>query len=76
MATLYIQDFPDALYEALKARAESEHRGVEQEAVRILTESLETREPLSILELKGLGKELWSATDAGQHVQDERGSWD
>lgn len=76
MATLNIKNLPDSLYEALKARAESEHRSVAQEVTHLLTQALAAREPLSILELQGLGKELWSGIDAAGHVENERASWD
>lgn len=75
MATLNVKNVPDALYEALKARAESRHRSVAQEVTHILSEVLAPRR-LSILELEGLGKELWSGVDAARHVEDERASWD
>jgi hypothetical protein len=48
---------------------------VAQEVTHILTEALEDREPLSILELRGLGKDLWSG-EAAEHVDSERRSWD
>jgi plasmid stability protein len=76
MATLNIKNLPDPLYEALKARAESQHRSIAQEVTHLLTEALGHREPLSILELQGLGKELWAGIDAVTHVEDERASWD
>jgi plasmid stability protein len=75
MATLNVKNLPDALYEALKSRAESRHRSVAQEVTHILSEVL-TPQRLSILELEGLGKELWSGVDAGRHVEEERTSWD
>lgn len=76
MATLNIKNLPDSLYEALKARAESQHRSIAQEVTHLLTEALGQREPLSILELQGLGKELWAGIDAEDHVERERASWD
>lgn len=76
MATLNIKNLPDPLYEALKARAESEHRSVAQEVTHLLTQALAAQEPLSILDLRGLGKELWSGIDAARHVENERASWD
>lgn len=75
MATLSIENVPDALYQALIARAESHHRSVAQEVIHLLAEALGQREPLSILELKGLGKELWTGIDAARYVQAERASW-
>jgi plasmid stability protein len=76
MATLNIENLPDSLYEALKARAESQHRSVAQEVTHLLTEALGHRQPPSILELEGLGKELWTGIDAAKHIEDERASWD
>jgi hypothetical protein len=34
------------------------------------------RDPLSVLGLKGLGKEAWRDIDAADHVARERKSWD
>ena len=42
----------------------------------LLSEALEEPKALSILELKGLGKDLWKGIDAAGHVRRERASWD
>jgi plasmid stability protein len=76
MATLNIKNLPDPLYAALKERADEQHRSVAQEVTHILTEALRGQEPLSILALQGLGRELWVELDAARHVEDERASWD
>lgn len=76
MSTLNIKNFPDSLHRKLKKRAAREHRSVAQEVVHLLTASVETPEPLSILELRGLGKEVWRGIDAAAHVEEERSSWD
>ncbi len=76
MATLNIKNLPDALYRKLQARAKRDRRSVDQEVTHLLSEALETSKPLSILELQGLGKELWQGVDAVDHVQRERASWD
>lgn len=76
MATLNIKNFPDSLYRRLTARAKRERRSISQEVTRILAEALEKPEPLSILELKGLGKEVWEGIDAASYVDHERRSWD
>jgi len=76
MAVLNVKNLPDALYKKLKARAKREHRSVAQEVTHLLTHALQTSEPLSILELRGLGKEHWREIDAAQHVERERASWD
>jgi len=76
MATLNIKNLPDALYKKLQARAKREHRSVAQEVTHILSKVLETPKPLSILELQGLGKEVWRGTEGAAHVERERASWD
>ena len=76
MATLNIKGLPDGLYRKLKARAKRQHRSVAQEVTHILSETLERQDPLSILELKGLGKQHWKGIDASTHVDEERRSWD
>lgn len=76
MATLNIKNLPDGLYRKLQARAKRERRSVAQEVTQLLSEALETPKPLSIFELKGLGKEHWQDVDATTHVEEERASWD
>lgn len=76
MATLNIKSFPDALYRKLRARAKRERRSVAQEVTQLLSAALDESKPLSILELQGLGKELWKGVDAAGHVRRERASWD
>jgi plasmid stability protein len=76
LATLNIKNLPDALYRRLQARAKRDRRSVAQEVTHLLSEALEMSKPLSILELKGLGKELWQGVDAGDHIKRERASWD
>ena len=74
MATLNVKNLPDGLYRKLQARARRERRSVAQEVTVILAKALETPKPLSILDLKGLGKEAWAGVDAAEHVARERGS--
>ena len=76
MATLNIKNFPAALYEALQKRAEREHRSVAQEVIHLLERATEQPEPLSIMELRGLGKELWKGIDPAAYIREERESWD
>ena len=75
MATLNIKNLPDGLYKKLQARAKRERRSVAQEVTHLLSEALETPKQLSILELQGLGKELWKSVDAAAHVKRERAAW-
>jgi plasmid stability protein len=76
MATLNIKSLPDALYEKLKARAKRERRSVAQEVILLLSAALDTQPSVSIMELQGLGKELWQDVDAAAHVESERAAWD
>ena len=76
MATLNIKNFPDDLYRTLQERARRERRSIAQEVTRILDAVLTEREPLSILELEGLGKKVWEGSDAAAHVDAERRAWD
>jgi len=76
MATLNVKNLPDALYRRLQARAKRQRRSVAQEVTQILSEVLDTPKAVSILELRGLGKEHWRQVDATTHVDRERETWD
>ncbi len=76
MATLNIKNFSDALYRKLQARARRQHRSVAQEVTHIIATALGEAAPLSIQELRGLGKDEWTDLDAAAHVEAERSSWD
>jgi plasmid stability protein len=76
VATLNIKNVPEKLYSRLKARARRERRSVSQEVLRILEEATKPIEPVSILGLRGLGKELWKGIDPAKYVDEERSSWD
>jgi plasmid stability protein len=76
MATLNVKNLPDPLYKKLQARARRQRRSVAQEVIHLLTQAVEEPDTQSILELRGLGKELWKDIDATAHVNAERRSWD
>lgn len=76
MATLNIKNLPDSLYRKIQARAKRERRSVAQEVVHILSQVTEQSRSLSILELQGLGKEVWRRVDAARYVNKERRQWD
>ena len=76
MAVLNIKNLPDALYRKLQARARRQHRSVAQEVTHLLSEALDAAKPLSILDLKGLGKEQWKEVDPSEHLERERNAWD
>jgi plasmid stability protein len=46
MATLYVENVPDALYEALRARARQHRRSIAAEVLCLLTENIPTSEEL------------------------------
>jgi plasmid stability protein len=75
-AVLNIRNFPDALHKKLRARAKRQHRSVAQEVTHLLNDAVETADPVSILELRGLDKDRWREIDAASHVRRERASWD
>ena len=56
--------------------AENEHRSLAQQVIHLLGEAVEEQEPRSLLELKGLGKELLTRIDPARHVEEERAAWD
>jgi plasmid stability protein len=76
MATLNIKKIPDRLYRKIKTRANREHRSVAQEVIHILSQATDDAGSLSILELQGLGKEVWSKVDTSKYVSKERRGWD
>jgi plasmid stability protein len=76
MATLNIKSMPDPLYRKLQARAKKERRSVAQEVIHLLAEAVEAPARLSILALKGLGKDAWHGMDPSAHVARERQSWE
>jgi plasmid stability protein len=75
MATLNVKNLPDSLYRKLQKRAKRQHRSVAQEVTKILDDALESPDLLSILTLRGLGKEQWTGIEAAAHVDAERKSW-
>ena len=76
MATLNVKNLPDGLYRRIQKRARERRRSVAQEVTCILEEAVDRAEPLSILELRGLGKDAWREIDAAAHVDAERRAWD
>lgn len=76
MAILNVKNLPDDLYAKLKARAKEQRRSVAAEVTRILYEALTVEPRTSILELRGLGKELWEGIDPAEYIEQERASWD
>ena len=40
-----------------------------------IRQQIDKKSKRSILELQGLGKEIWKDTDPGKYIQEERESW-
>jgi len=76
MATLNIKNVPDQLYRRIQTRAKKERRSVAQEVIQILSQATARPASLSILELQGLGKEIWQGIKAGRYVDKERREWE
>ncbi len=75
MAILRVTNVPDALYRKLRERARRRHGSISQEVVILLSQALDAETPLSMLELKGLGKARWRGVDPAAYVARERRSW-
>ena len=76
MAVLNIKSVPDKLYRKLQARAKRERRSVAQEVIQILDQALTEPPRLSVMDLQGLGKEIWQGINSDQYIQEERRAWD
>ena len=46
-----------------------------QQLMMLLIEPTNVAKPRSVLELQGLGKEIWAEIDAQKYVEKERESW-
>jgi plasmid stability protein len=79
MATLNIKNFPDRLYRRIKQRAGRNRRSISQEVVQLLDEAVSERPRMSLLELDGLGKDVWdkalAGKDAAEYIAEERDAW-
>jgi plasmid stability protein len=76
MAVLNVKSVPDKLYRKLQARAQRERRSVAQEVIQILDQALTEPPRLSIMDLQGLGKEVWRDINSDQYIDEERRAWD
>lgn len=75
MAVLNIKNFPDDLHEALVKEASAERRSVSQQVIIMLERLLEQSSPRTLLELEGLGAEIWEETDIDEYIDDLRSEW-
>ena len=75
MATLNIKNLPDPLYNKLRASARRQRRSLAQEVIHLLSQAIEEPASLSILDLRGLGRQHWRGVDPARHVAKERRAW-
>lgn len=66
--------FNELLAQAQLLSPEDKARLVESLAAD-LRQSFENQRSHSIMELKGLGKELWQGIDVEKYIEEERSSW-
>jgi len=68
-----------ATYQSALELAETLTRAEKLQLISVLETHIDDDEPsgqCSIMELQGLGKELWQDMDAQEYVNQERASWD
>jgi len=79
MATRTIKNLPDSLYKRIKRRAAGNRRSIAQQVVFLLDEATSDTPRVSLLELEGLGKNLWEkelgGRDASAFIAEERDAW-
>ncbi len=75
MAVLNVKSVPDKLYRKLQARAKRERRSVAQEVLHILDQALSEPPRLSIMNLQGLGKDIWRDVNSDHYIEAERRAW-
>lgn len=75
MATLSIKNFPDELYQRLKARAKQEGRSVAREVTVLLQEQLLRRKRHTIADWPALLRGPFRGVDVEKFVDRERESW-
>jgi plasmid stability protein len=76
VAVLNVKSVPEKLYRKHQARAKRERRSVTQEVLEILNQALSESPHLSIMNLQGLGKDIWRGIDSDQYVEAKRRAWD
>ena len=75
MATLNIKNFPDGLYERLRAMARRDRRSVAQQVIHLIETADSASPKRSILELRGLGADIWEGINVSEYIATERDSW-
>lgn len=68
-------DYKKAL-EIASSLSPAERLNLIQELTAIVAKNSQSTKRHSILELRGLGKEIWQGIDTQKYIDDERSSWD
>jgi hypothetical protein len=65
-------------YEEVLRHVQSLSRAYQERLLTDVAEQLQSKseETTSILELQGMGKEIWAGVDVEKYVDQERSSWD
>jgi plasmid stability protein len=72
MATLYVENVPDELYEALRARAREHRKSISSEVLSLLAENVPTEaELLRRKKLLSCALKLSSVRETGAHLSAE-----
>ena len=67
--------FSQVLYQALQLTPEEKLQLIEELAANI-RQQIATQPRHSIIELEGLGKEVWQGIDVEKYIEEERNSWE
>ncbi len=66
----------DELLGRIQLLAFEDQLGLLEDLASMIRQELTTQPKHSIMQLEGLGKEIWAGIDAQEYVNQERDSWD
>lgn len=69
-----MSDYEEVLDQARKLSLVDQARLLE-ELAKLVRAHIQERSEHSLLELEGLGKELWQGIDVEKYIEEERNSW-
>ncbi len=68
--------YREVLNQAQRLTTEEQLQLLEELAALIRRQGVTRSKKHSIMELKGLGKEIWEGVDVEKYIDEERNSWD
>jgi hypothetical protein len=77
--TLRVEQVPDDLYERIEDASSRRGVSLRDYVLELLSHAVgqgEAEARVSLLELEGLGREIWEGVDVEAYVAAERDSWD